>query len=213
VNGSNGSNGANGANGANGYASGGAGLPNGIDLRSLGLGRRPDVEYVSPLRGGVMPEGGPLERPSAPAPAGAPATTLPRIAPAEPVATYAEAPGSPAPDHDIEPALPDEARSRVAAEAASQTAPVEAILPGSALHVRFGSAPAAQVVDAFKVITQLVRERPGDTEVVVHVPAPGGRPQPMPLPRRVAYDAELLAEVRRRLGESLVQLSVAPPGS
>ena len=114
------------------------------------------------------------------------------------------------------------------------------------LHVRFSSAPAAQVVEAFKVITQLVpnspgdgrghgtfvagiaagngpncagaapaaklvRERPGETEVVVHVPAPGGRPQPMPLPRRVAYDVDLLAEVKRRLGEALVQLSVAPP--
>ena len=77
--------------------------------------------------------------------------------------------------------------------------------------MRFGTAPAAQVVEAFKVITELVRERPGDTEVVVHVPAPGGRPQPMPLPRRVAYDADLLAEIRRRLGDAFVQLSVAPP--
>jgi hypothetical protein len=33
----------------------------------------------------------------------------------------------------------------------------------------------------------------------------------MPLPRRVAYDTDLLAEVKRRLGEALVQLSVAPP--
>jgi hypothetical protein len=137
---------------------------------------------------------------------------LPSIAPAEPVATYQDAPGGTgADDRDVEPALPDEARSRAAAEAAAGTAPLEALVPGSSLHVRFGSAPAAQVVDAFKVITQLVRERPGDTEVIVHVPAPGGRPEPIHLPRRVAYDADLLAEVHRRLGEAFVQLSVAPP--
>jgi len=139
-------------------------------------------------------------------------STLPRIAPADPVTTYAESSGTAdLVDHDVEPALPDEARSRVAAEAAADTAPLEAPVPGSVLHVRFGTAPAGEIVDAFKVITQLVRERPGETEVVVHVPAPGGRPQPMPLPRRVAYDTDLLAEVKRRLGEALVQLSVAPP--
>ena len=172
-------------------------------------GRRPEVEYVSPLRGGVVPVEGSLERAGS---AGAAVATLPRIAPADPVATYPEGGGeSGGDDHDLEPALPDEARSRVAAEAGADTAPMEALLPGSALHVRFGSAPATQVVEAFKVITQLVRERPGDTEVVVHVPAPGGQPQPMPLPRRVAYDADLLAEVRRRLGDTFIQLSVAPP--
>jgi hypothetical protein len=177
-----------------------------IDARSFVPGRRPEIEYVSPLRGGILPDEGAWERP------GTPAATLPRIAPAEPVSTYGEVAGSPeASDRDVEPALPDEARSRVAAEAAAGTAPLEAPIAGSVLHVRFSSAPAAQVVEAFKVITQLVRERPGDTEVVVHVPAPGGRPQPMPLPRRVAYDSDLLAEVRRRLGEALVQLSVAPP--
>ncbi|HXG25481.1 MAG TPA: hypothetical protein VNL94_01325, partial [Candidatus Binatia bacterium] len=192
--------------GANGARNGGPAA--GFDPRTFVPGRRPEIEYISPLRGGVIPEAGPLER----KPAAAPASTLPRIAPAEPVSTYAEPPGQEeSVDHDVEPALPDEARSRVAAAASAETAPVEAILPGSALHVRFASAPAQQVVEAFKVITQLVRERPGDTQVVVHVPAPGGRPHLMSLPRRVAYDAELLAEVKRRLGESFVQLTVAPP--
>jgi hypothetical protein len=200
------------AGNGNGHGNGhGNDHPNGnghaaLDPRSFVPGRRPDIEYVSPLRGGVAPAEGAWERTAAPA------ATLPRIAPAEPLSTYAEAPGSPeGSEHDLEPALPDEARSRVAAEAAAGTAPLEAPVAGSVLHVRFSSAPAAQVVEAFKVITQLVRERPGDTEVVVHVPAPGGRPQPMPLPRRVAYDMDLLAEVKRRLGEALVQLSVAPP--
>jgi hypothetical protein len=109
-------------------------------------------------------------------------------------------------DHDVEPALPDEARSRAAAEAGAETAPVEAVAPGSIVHVRFGAAPAVRVVEACKVITQIVRERPGETEVIVHVPAPGGRPQPMPLPKRVAYDAELLAEVRRRLGDGWIDV-------
>ena len=44
--------------------------------------------------------------------------------------------------------------------------------------------------------------RPGATRVVIHLPGPaGGEPLPMELRRGVAYDSELLAEVRRRLGE------------
>ena len=42
---------------------------------------------------------------------------------------------------------------------------------------------------------------------VVHVPAPGGSALPMEL-KGVAYDAELLAEVRRRLGEGIVDLAL-----
>ena len=41
------------ANGANGA---------GFDPRNVPLGRRPEIEYVSPLRGGAVPEAGPLER-------------------------------------------------------------------------------------------------------------------------------------------------------
>jgi hypothetical protein len=141
-------------------------------------------------------------------------STLPRIAPAEPVATYAEGPGDPdLVDHDIEPALPDEARSRAAAEAAASTDPLEAAPVGSVLHVRFGGAPATQLVSAMETFRQLARERPGETRVVVHVPAQGGSALPMELRNGVAYDAELLAEVRRRLGDALVQLSVAPVGT
>ena len=151
-----------------------------------------------------MTEGGPLERPASAV------STLPRIAPAEPVATYAEAPGSPdLVDHDIEPALPDEARSRAAAQASATTDPIEAAPIGSVLHVRFGGAPATQLINAMETFRQLARERPGDTRVVVHVPAQGGSALPMELRNGVAYDAELLAEVRRRLGDALVQLSVA----
>ncbi len=196
-----GTNGSGNGHAANGHASNGNGQARVADPRAGAPGRRPEIEYTSPLRGGVMPAEGPWERPTAPV------STLPRIEPAEPVSTYAEPPGAQElGDHDTEPALPDEARSRVAAEAGAETAPLEAVVPGAVVHVRFGAAPAVRVVEACKVITQIVRERPGDTEVIVHVPAPGGRPQPMSLPKRVAYDSELIAEVRRRLGEGWIDV-------
>ena len=44
----------------------------------------------------------------------------------------------------------------------------------------------------------------------VHVPGPGGGDAlPMELRRGVAYDTELVAEVRRRLGEGIVDLRLA----
>jgi hypothetical protein len=56
----------------------------------------------------------------------------------------------------------------------------------------------------------LLRDRPGATRVVIHVPSPGGGgPRPMELRNGVAYDAELLAEVRRRLGDGLVDVRLA----
>ena len=62
-------------------------------------------------------------------------------------------------------------------------------------------------MEAFK---GLLVERPGSTRVVLHVPAPTGATSlPMELRRGVAYDAELLAEVRRRLGRGIVELSLA----
>jgi hypothetical protein len=61
-------------------------------------------------------------------------------------------------------------------------------------------------MEAFR---QLVRERPGETRVVVHVPAPGGAALPMELKQMVAYDADLLAEVGRRLGEGVATVSLA----
>ena len=200
-------------NGSGGGPRGAMGAPGGtvpFDPRTVGLGRLPDIPYVSPLRGGVIPEGGPLELRSAGASAVA---ALPSIAPAEPVATYAE-PGdvAPADQRDTEPALPDEARARAAAEAVAATAPVEAAPSGSVLHVRFGTVPAAQLVGAMEAIRGLIRERPGETRVVVHVPAVGGGVLPMELRTGIAYDADLLAEVQRRLGQGIVQLSVAPPG-
>jgi len=67
------------------------------------------------------------------------------------------------------------------------------------LHVRFaGSLPADHVVSAMETFRAVLRDRPGGTQVIIHIPGPDGGP--MALRRGVAYDAELLAEVRRRLG-------------
>jgi hypothetical protein len=133
---------------------------------------------------------------------------LPRIVPAEPVPTDLE-PEDLArlgPDDD-EPPLPDEASALVAEAAAAPTAPLEAGAD-QVLHVRFsGGIGTEGAMEAFR---QLIRARPGATRVVIHVP--GGRsgvPLPMELRTGVAYDAELLAEVRRRLGPSAVELNLA----
>ena len=83
--------------------------------------------------------------------------------------------------------------------------------PQTILHVRFaGTAAPDRVVGAMETFKAVLRDRPGATRVVIHVPAPGGGAAlPMELRRGVAYDAELLAEVRRRLGDGLVELRLA----
>jgi hypothetical protein len=106
--------------------------------------------------------------------------------------------------------LPDEARSQAAEAADAATPPVDAA-PDATLHVRFaGAAATDRVVGAMEAFRGLLVERPGSTRVVLHVPAAsGGGSLPMELRRGVAYDAELLAEVRRRLGEGIVELRLA----
>ncbi|HSL31993.1 MAG TPA: hypothetical protein VK871_00005, partial [Candidatus Limnocylindrales bacterium] len=140
------------------------------------------------------------------------AARTPGLAPGDPIPTYLEPPGleSAAPDRDAEPALPDEARDRVAGAAEAATPPTDAS-PGATLHVRFaGSAGTDRLVAAMEAFKRLLIERPGSTRVVLHVPAPTGSSSlPMELRRGVAYDAELLAEVRRRLGEGTVEISLA----
>jgi len=158
---------------------------------------RPGVPRVSPLRAEAQVGGG-----------------LPRIAPAEPISAYTEPAGLAAPDGDDraeaddEPALPDEARARAAHASQAPTSQIES-QPDQVLHVRFGGATSDRLVLAMETFKNLLRERPGGTRVVLHVPAPtGGGSLPMELSRRVAYDAELLSEVRRRLGEGLVDLTL-----
>jgi hypothetical protein len=153
-----------------------------------------------------MPADGPLRANGVARGSVSTAIRLPEIAPAEPVPTYGEAPGLVDTERDDEPALPDEARAKVAAAASSATAPIEAGGAVSVLHVRFGGAPAGRLVIAMEAFRQLVRERPGETRVVVHVPGPGGAALPMELRNAVAYDADLLSEVQRRLGEGIVDM-------
>jgi DNA polymerase-3 subunit alpha len=153
---------------------------------------RPQVPYVSPRR------------------AGAPPVDLPAIAPAEPIGAHVELPGGvrPSDGHD-EPAVPDEARARIVADA-TMDVPVEAG-PNTVLHVNFASmAPSDRVVGAMETFKAVMRDRPGDTRVVIHVPGPGGGAAlPMELRHGVAYDGELLAEIRRRLGDGLVEIHLA----
>lgn len=150
----------------------------------------PVVPYVSPRRGG-----------------GGPATDLPQITPAEPIGAHVALPGGVPPDdgHD-EPAVPDEARARIMADATAET-PVDAG-PNTVLHVKFASiAPNDRVIGAMETFKAVLRDRPGETRVIIHVPGPGGGVAlPMELRRGVAYDAELLAEIRRRLGDGLVEI-------
>jgi DNA polymerase-3 subunit alpha len=166
--------------------------------------------FVSPLRGGgataladVAPQGSTGARVGVP--------PGPPLEPAEPVPTYREPTGLEelAPDRDDEPPLPDEARARAAGEARAPTPPLEA-RPDQRLHVRFSSrAGADRIVGAMEAFKGLLGERPGATRVVIHVPDPGlGDPMPMELRRGIAYDSELLAELRRRLGDGIVELSL-----
>ncbi len=155
------------------------------------------VPFVSPRRSGAgNGPGGPV--------------ALPVIAPAEPVSTYPETSGvAGRPDRDEEPSVPDEARARIVADA-SADAPVDAG-PDTTLHVRFaGHAATDRVVGAMETIKTVLRAHPGATRVIIHIPSSNpGTALPMELRRGVAYDAELLAEVRRRLGDGLVELRLA----
>src|SRR6185369_1814858 len=159
---------------------------------------RPGVPRVSPLRAEARVGG-----------------DLPHIAPAEPISTYSEPVGFAAAGSEDgstepsdEPALPDEARARAAEASQAPTSQIES-QPDQILHVRFGGATSDRLILAMETFKNLLRERPGGTRVVLHVPAPtGGGSLPMELSRRVAYDAELLSEVRRRLGEGLVDLTL-----
>jgi hypothetical protein len=154
----------------------------------------PVVPYVSPKRATT-----------------APVVDLPPIAPAEPVSAHLDPPGGPQAidEHDESPSVPDEARARIVADATAG-APTDAG-PHTVLHVRFaGTAPTDRVVGAMESFKAVLRDRPGETRVIIHLPAPGGGATlPMELRRGVAYDAELLAEVRRRFGDGLVELQLS----
>jgi hypothetical protein len=177
---------------------------------AVGPGREGDRQaastpYVSPLRADAA-----SAEPVAAGVSSAEGSILPRIPPAEPIPTYVEPAGASWPaaaDHE-EPALPDEARAREAATAVSATVPTEAA-PNQVLHVRFAGAAPDRLVSAMETLRGLLHERPGTTRVVLHLPGQGGDALPMELRRGVAYDAELVSDVRRRFGDGLVELSLS----
>jgi hypothetical protein len=143
----------------------------------------------------------PTAAPPAPVDALVPRPSEPRAEAAEPAAVTAlDA------DHD-DPALPDEARRRVVTDEQAPTEPLQASA-GQSLSVTFRNAPQETLIGAFKALNELIRAHPGETPVVLHIPAAGGRAQPMELPLRVAYDAELVSSVRRRFGDGLVSLEL-----
>jgi DNA polymerase-3 subunit alpha len=130
--------------------------------------------------------------------------------PAEPVPTWVEPPGSVpfGPERDEEPPLPVEIGRLVSDQAEAPTRPLAAGTD-AVLHVRFAqSAGHERIVTAMETVRALIRDRPGGTRVVLHLPASGGSGLPLELRRGVAYDAELLADVQRRLGEGVVELSL-----
>jgi hypothetical protein len=127
----------------------------------------------------------------------------PRAEPSEPASVAALDP-----DHGDEPPWPDEARRTAVAADRAETQPLEAS-PGRVLHIRFHAAAQEHVLLAFEDVRKLVHEHPGETSVVLHIPAGGGREQAMQLRSGVAYDAELVAALRRRLGDGAVDVRLA----
>jgi DNA polymerase-3 subunit alpha len=197
----------------------GTGFANGNG--TAGATRRPppgEPVASSPLRGGVPASsavspataaGPPPAGPTGSPPLRPPAVSEPVTGTAEPADLEALAP-----DRE-EPPLPDEARAAARGVASAPTAPREAG-PDGRLHVRFAAGiPADDLQAAMAEVRDVLRGRPGATRVTIHLPQGSGRPAlPMELRAGVAYDAELAAEVGRRLRPGIVELALAEdPGS
>jgi hypothetical protein len=112
---------------------------------------------------------------------------------------------SPADEGD-EPPLPDEARALAAGAFAAPTQPTDP--SRGVLHVRFKGGEPERLLAAMRTFRELIRQRPGETPVLVHLEVSGSGALPMAL-KPVAYDGDLLAEVRRRLGDGIVELSLS----
>ncbi len=190
---------------------------------------------VSPLRGGgVTVAAGSAPAVATPPASAAAASAMPASGPPAsgprafvPPAGRVPPPGEPlssvpapddlaslAPDRE-EPPLPDEERASAARAVAAPTVPLEAPDSGI-LNVRFTrGADTGRIVLAMEELRAMLKMRPGATRVVFHLPQPGGATLPMEVRGGVAYDAELLAEAKRRLGEGLVHFELsagAEPG-
>ena len=108
-----------------------------------------------------------------------------------------------------EPPFPAEAWQPGARSAAAPTSTAVA-RHDQALHVRFVSGAPDTLAAAFESLKLILREHPGETAVVVELPAARGASQAMPLRSGVAYDSELLAAIERRLGAGLVRVELLP---
>jgi hypothetical protein len=109
---------------------------------------------------------------------------------------------------DDEPPMPEEVVAQLIAAEQEPTLPLQAAA-GQQLHVIFEPGAQEQVLAALRELREIVHGRPGDTPLVLHIPAGAGRVQRMELRVGVAYDAELLALITRRLGARQVRLSLA----
>ena len=102
---------------------------------------------------------------------------MPRIQPAEPVPPTSRSPGADrrrgADDLNDEPAVPDEARARIVADATAD-APIAAGPRGRAPRPFRRCRGARSPGSGMEAVKRLLRDRPGGTQVVLHVPAPGG---------------------------------------
>ena len=87
------------------------------------------------------------------------------------------------------------------------TLPVQAVA-GQSLHIRLMPGSSDELLGAMRNLRQVIHEHPGETPVVLHVPAGPGRSQRMELRLRVAYDAELVALIGRMIGPRAVELSL-----
>jgi hypothetical protein len=108
---------------------------------------------------------------------------------------------------DDEPPLPDEVVAELVAAEGAPTLAVQAA-PGQVLHVTFEADSPDHIVAALRDLREIVHERPGETPLVLHIPVGGGRLQRMELRLGVAYDAEFLAAITRRVGARTVRLSL-----
>ena len=61
-----------------------------------------------------------------------------------------------------------------------------------------------------EALRALIHDHPGETPVLLRIPAGPGREQRMQLRLGVAYDAELSAAIKRRLGGSVELRLVSP---
>ena len=203
----------------NGHAA--AGRPpvsHGVPVMGEGFVTR-RIPWVSPLRdGGVRGElewrlGAPARPVAVAVDSGDGETSLAVMDPA--MAAPGPGDGLPEPQslnglgESDEPPFPAEAWQPMARSAAAPTSTTVA-RHDQALHVRFGSAAPDTLAAAFESLKVILREHPGETAVVVELPAARGANQAMPLRSGVAYDSELLAAIERRLGAGLVHVELSP---